>query len=301
MSTLIHLPVVATRIALVLVAPLLTSCGITDGSNSGPQKGMVRIAAAGKSFQQGDAGGRHTRGFRKVTLTRDFLMDRTEVTRRMYRDAMHNVENPDSLDYPISGISWFDAVLYCNARSKAEGLDTFFTYDSVDIYCRNGNGECHPYARNIWGLKFDLNGSGYRFPTLAEWDYALRGSDTAEYFWGDSTGYREYAWLRNGTDSSIHPVAKKKPNPRGLYDMIGNLFEHTLDSGNGWDIELGQNADAVDPLVFENDDRYRGAVGGRAKDPASRLTGIGSIYYSPSFGDAAGTWRYGGIRCVRNE
>jgi formylglycine-generating enzyme required for sulfatase activity len=73
-------------------------------------------------------------------------------------------------------------------------------------------------------------GQFYRLPTEAEWEYACRAGTTTAYSFGDeSTQLGDYAWYAENSKGKYQKIATKKPNPWGLYDMLGNVMEWTLD------------------------------------------------------------------------
>jgi formylglycine-generating enzyme required for sulfatase activity len=78
-------------------------------------------------------------------------------------------------------------------------------------------------------------GRHYRLPMEAEWEYACRAGAVTEYFWGqDSARAQDYAWFKdNSGDPPVpHPIGKLKPNPFGLYDIVGNVAEWCAPAGS---------------------------------------------------------------------
>jgi formylglycine-generating enzyme required for sulfatase activity len=104
-------------------------------------------------------------------------------------------------------------------------------------------------------------GEFYRLPTEAEWEYACRAGDDTPAPIGD------YAWYAANSGGQYHKVASKKPNAWGLYDMLGNVMEWTLDAYAPYHAGAETN-----PWV-KADAPYPNAVrGGSWNDPAAVVT-----------------------------
>lgn len=198
----------------------------------GPPPGMKRIE--GGTFQMGINTG-HTHGSSPVhpVTVSSFWMDSTEVTKSEFNRVLGLA--PSTSLAAIGGITWYDAVLYCNARSRELGFDTVYSYSSVTGTPGQG-------VTALGGLTIDFAVIGVRLPTDAEWEYACRGGTTTRYYWGD-TWDPEYAWGM-GVGCG-HEVAQKRPNAFGLYDMLGNKREWVNDYW--WDYTAAAQTDPTGP------------------------------------------------------
>jgi formylglycine-generating enzyme required for sulfatase activity len=77
---------------------------------------------------------------------------------------------------------------------------------------------------------YKKTGVFYRLPTEAEWEYACRAGSTGAYYFGNDAGQlKDYAWFAGNSNKKYQKTGQKKPNAWGLYDMLGNVSEWTLD------------------------------------------------------------------------
>ena len=182
----------------------------------------------------------------KVTLTRDFLVGKYQVTQALWQSVMGS--NPSHFSgpgRPVDSVTWFDAVLFCNRLSESEGRTPVYTIKGTDVTC-------------------DWDANGYRLLTGAEWEYCARANQSFDYSGGDSP--YDVAWFDRDWDSEVwvptgdvpHVVGQKKPNGFGLYDMSGNVEEWVWDWRDWYSGE-----DSIDPRGATTSE-YRIVRGGSA-------------------------------------
>ena len=118
---------------------------------------------------------------------------------------------------------------------------------------------------------YKTTGIFFRLPTEAEWEYACRAGSKGNYFFGkDATLLAQYAWFKNNSKNKYQKVGQKKPNPWGLYDMLGNVAEWTLDEyDENYFKKLGDTT--LDPIVLPNKRYPRSIRGGSYMDLATAL------------------------------
>jgi formylglycine-generating enzyme required for sulfatase activity len=118
---------------------------------------------------------------------------------------------------------------------------------------------------------YKKTGIFFRLPTEAEWEYACRAGTTTAYFFGnDSTQLDQYAWYNHNSENKYHKVGELKPNPWGLYDMLGNVGEWTLDQ---YDENYFTTEEDVkgNPHIQPTKRHPRTVKGGTFKDEAKEL------------------------------
>jgi hypothetical protein len=153
---------------------------------------------------------------RQVRVT-SFYMARREVTQNEFLNVMgYNPSYIKGGELPVESVSWYEAVEYCNCRSENKGI--------FPAYCINKNPD--PLK---WLVTVNKRSKGFRLPTEAEWEYACRAGTTTDFYTGDYLSPEDACFKQERP----MPVASYPPNPWGLYDMHGNIFEWCWDHAEG--------------------------------------------------------------------
>ncbi|WP_434743901.1 formylglycine-generating enzyme family protein [Micromonospora sp. SH-82] len=113
---------------------------------------------------------------------------------------------------PVEGVSWPDAVHYCNLLSEIEGLTPAYRIEGGT----DDDGS---------GVAWDPAADGYRLPTEAEWEHACRAGTTGPRY----GPLDEIAWYRGNSGERSHEVGGLRPNSWGLFDLLGNVWEWCWD------------------------------------------------------------------------
>ncbi|HUH65612.1 MAG TPA: formylglycine-generating enzyme family protein [Syntrophales bacterium] len=177
--------------AMLMVAVFVSTVAAQDKTFASSVIGAKFVLIPAGTFMMGDV------SEHQVTISKPYYMETTEVTQGQWRKVMGN--NPSVFstcgdNCPVENVSWGDAQEFIRRLNQKEGINK------------------------------------YRLPTEAEWEFACRAGAKSKEAPGSAEGnLGDYAWYEANSDRKTHPVAVKKPNPWGLYDMHGNVLEWCQD------------------------------------------------------------------------
>ena len=213
-------------ILIALLALLWGGCSnsasYSDGSNQEDRfvkseadslEGMVRVHATGASTTLGTddkLAKLSERPAMTVEFSYDFSIGRREVTCGEYNRLMEHKQKCVK-KMPVTNVTFYDAVLMANARSKEENFDTVYTYEGTTF---DYGGHC----TGLEGFAYHPEVNGYRLPTEAEWNLV------ATQGWSYSK-----AWTAENSNYEAHQGCTQKPNGIKVCDMVGNVMEWVND------------------------------------------------------------------------
>jgi len=211
----------------------------------------------------------------KTRIGRTFALAAKSVTLAEYRrfDAGFGIGEIElwvrTADSAVMGVSWYQAVAYCNWLSKQEGMrESEWCYEPVQdrrampalagssvgllggslgtlaATCVLFPGRTDPeYNAGMKLARNYLQRKGYRLPTEAEMEYATRsGAVTSRYYGETEELLEKYAWYTKNGQGRTWPAGGKKPNDLGLFDMYGNVFTWCQERSKMWPTAKGDEA-----------------------------------------------------------
>ena len=212
----------------------------TVGSVGFTMKGIAAVKDAPLGHDAYNSNKPHT-----VSLSA-YLIGETEVTQELWQAVMGNnpsrfqgsgylpAEGETQGKRPVENVNWYQAIAFCNKLSIKLNLDPCYTVNvggnPVDF--ENLNFDQIPTTRNTdWDkAELDINKTGFRLPTEAEWEWAAKGGTDDK--WAGTNAEAElknYVWYNSNSGFKTHEVKNKTPNGYGLYDMSGNVWEWLWD------------------------------------------------------------------------
>lgn len=238
----------------------------------GTQVTYVMIPVPGGEFEMGspdhEPGRKPDEGPRHKVKISPFWIGKFEVTWNEYELFMYpDDEKKLRAEFPTE--DYVNQVSDAVTRPSKPYTEMSFGmgrdgYPAICMTQHSANKYCHWLSAKT--------GHFYRLPTEAEWEYACRAGTTTAYSFGDDPAQLgQYAWYEDNGDFKYQKVGRKKPNPWGLHDMHGNVWEWCLDQYLPDYSQVIEKAGVVDPWYKATAPYPHVVRGGSYDDPADRL------------------------------
>lgn len=204
----------------------------------------------------------------------EFNIGKTEITLSEYRNFDPSWVNMAGTQYdyePVAGVSFSQAIQFCNWLSIREGLDTCYILDPDKKATR-------VYGDSLY-WKLDPLRNGYRLPSGDEWEHAAHGVENPPYGFDeyatndgtlrlDENVTKSNAWIPPTSQNDIQKVLLFKANGNGLYDMTGNVWEYTWERSS-------KHPKGIMRVDFFEEDQYMNG-------PHIQVRGASAIWPDPS-------------------
>jgi formylglycine-generating enzyme required for sulfatase activity len=233
------------------------------------------VPVTGGSFTMGSPGTEPGRdedeGPQKKVQVSGFWMGEKEVSFAEWDAFFKNMDVPQTKDVSVDAVS----------RPTAQYIDLTWGMGRDDRHPTNSMSQQAALMYCKW--LYEKTGVFYRLPTEAEWEYACRaGKPTATPFSNDPKVLASFGYFKENSDGKFQKTASLKPNGWGLYDMLGNLSEWTLDQYQP-DAYAKLPVNAKDPLIPPGSKYPKVVRGGSYLDDAEELRCANRIASSASW------------------
>ena len=160
-------------------------------------------------------------------VKKPFILAEKEVTQELFESIMgFNYSRFKCPENPVEMVSWYDCLAFCNKLSDYFGLNRYYTIEVSELGSRNAGDQ--DLVQSIRAAKIEENqlSNGFRLPLDSEWQVAAKADLNGLYSGAKyDTDLNMVAWNEDNSNNQTHPVAQKKPNEWGFYDMSGNVME----------------------------------------------------------------------------